>query len=146
VAPGTSGPDAWYCRTDGDSTAQVPATGGLTVGMGLPGPRSVENCTEMVDPAATLVPVGDTETTLSAGGGAVGVAAAWLKCRFVTTMAAAATTSTASTNVHLEVAVPGAGRVGLDFDRRPSRPDLRCLHRVLLGAFALDDVERETPR
>ena len=101
MAPGTSGPEAWYCRTDGDSTAQVPATGGLTVGIGLPGPRSVENCTEMVDPAATLLPVGDTETTLSAGGGAVGVAAAWLKCRLVTTTAAAATTSTAAPTVRI---------------------------------------------
>ena len=67
VAPGTSGPEASYWRTDGDRTAQVPATGGLKVGIGLPGARSVENCTEMVDPAATLVPVGDTETTVRAG-------------------------------------------------------------------------------
>ena len=76
VAPGTSGPTAWYSSNDGDSTAHEPATGGLSVGMGLPGARSVENCTVMVDPAATLAPVGETDATVSAGGGVDGVAAA----------------------------------------------------------------------
>ena len=76
VAPGTSGPVAWYSSSDGDSTAHEPATGGLSVGSGLFGARSVENCTVIVEPAATLVPVGETEATLSAGGGVVGVAAA----------------------------------------------------------------------
>ena len=70
VAPGTSGPVAWYSSNDGDSTAQLPATGGLSVGRGLLGARSVENCTVMVEPAATLVPVGEIEETVSAGGGA----------------------------------------------------------------------------
>ena len=37
--------------------------------MGLPGARSVENCTEIVEPAATLAPVGDTDTTVRAAGG-----------------------------------------------------------------------------
>ena len=78
VAPGTSGPVAWYCSSDGDSTAHEPGTAGLRVGIGLPGARSVENCTAMVDPAATFVPVGVTEVTVRATGGAVGVAAAWL--------------------------------------------------------------------
>ena len=76
VAPGTSGPVAWYSSNDGDSTAQLPATGGLSVGSGLLGARSVENCTVMVEPAATLVPVGETEETVSAGGGLAEVAAA----------------------------------------------------------------------
>ena len=40
VAPGTSGPLAWYSSNDGDNTAHEPATGGLSVGMGLPGARS----------------------------------------------------------------------------------------------------------
>ena len=61
---------------DGDSTAQLPATAGLSVGSGLLGARSVENCTVMVEPAATLVPVGETEETGSAGGGLAEVAAA----------------------------------------------------------------------
>ena len=48
----------------------------------------------MVDPAATLAPVGETEATVSAGGGAVGVAAAWLLCSWSTaTKPPAATTS-----------------------------------------------------
>jgi hypothetical protein len=76
VAPGTSGPVAWYSSKDGDKTAHVPATGGLSVGMGLPGARSVENWTITVEPADTLAPVGETESTVSAGGGADGVAAA----------------------------------------------------------------------
>ena len=69
VAPGTSGPVAWYSSSDGDSTAHAPGTGGLRVGIGLPGARSVESCTVMVDPAATLVPVGVTEVTVRATGG-----------------------------------------------------------------------------
>src|SRR5277367_6625629 len=81
VAPGTSGPLAWYSSNDGDSTAQMPATGGLRVGIGLFGARSVENCTVMVEPAATLVPVGETDETVRAGGGLAEVAAAWLLCR-----------------------------------------------------------------
>ena len=54
----------------------MPATGGLSVGSGLLGARSVENCTVMVEPAATLVPVGETDETVSAGGGLAEVAAA----------------------------------------------------------------------
>ncbi len=61
VAPGTSGPLAWYSSNDGDNTAHEPATGGLSVGIGLPGARSVENCTVTVEPAATLAPVGETD-------------------------------------------------------------------------------------
>ncbi len=76
VAPGTSGPVAWYSSNDGDSTAQAPATGGLSVGIGLFGARSVENCTVMVEPAATLAPVGETDETVRAGGGLAEVAAA----------------------------------------------------------------------
>jgi hypothetical protein len=57
-----------------------------------------------------------------------------------------ATASAASANLHLEVVVPSAGRVRLDFDRRPSRSDLRCLHRVLLGAFAFDDAKEDSSR
>src|ERR1700722_1279930 len=76
VAPGTNGPVAWYSSNDGDNTAQLPATGGLSVGIGLPGARSVENWTVTVEPAATLAPVGETESTVSAGGGADGVAEA----------------------------------------------------------------------
>ena len=48
--------------------------------MGLPGARSVENCTATVEPADTLAPVGETEVTVRAGGGAAGVAEAWLLC------------------------------------------------------------------
>src|ERR1700722_8964556 len=76
AAPGTSGPLAWYSSSEGDSTAHTPATGGVSVGMGLPGARLVENCTATVDPAATLAPDGDTDTTVRAGGGADGVAEA----------------------------------------------------------------------
>ena len=68
--------------------------------MGLPGARSVEKRTEMVEPAATSDPVGETDTTVRAAGGAVGVAAAWLKCRWsVATRPAPATTSTARPTV-----------------------------------------------
>ena len=80
VPSGTSGPLAWYSSSDGDSTAHVPATGGVSVGMGLPGARSVENCTATVEPAETLAPVGETDVTVRAGGGAAGVAEAWLLC------------------------------------------------------------------
>ncbi len=67
VAPGTSGPVAWYSSSDGDNTAHEPATGGLSVGIGLPGARSVENWTVTVEPAATLAPVGETESTVECG-------------------------------------------------------------------------------
>src|SRR5271165_5720142 len=97
VAPGTSGPVAWNSSNDGDSAAHAPATGGLRVGMGLPGARSVENCTEMVDPAATFVPVGVTPVTVRATGGAVGVAEAWLARSFSTRTKPAAATTTAAT-------------------------------------------------
>src|SRR5580692_3479382 len=80
VAPGTSGPVAWYSNSDGDSTAQAPVTGGLSLGIGLFGARSVENCTVMVEPAATLAPVGETDETVRAGGGVAGVAAACPLC------------------------------------------------------------------
>src|ERR1039458_7850281 len=97
VAPGTSGPVAWNWSSDGDSTAQDPATAGVRVGMGLPGARSVENCTEMVDPAATFAPVGDTDATVRATGGAVGVAEASLSRAWsITTKPPAASTSAAA--------------------------------------------------
>ena len=65
--------------------------------MGLPGARSVENCTEIVDPAATLVPVGDTDDTVSATGGAVGVAEASLSRTWsITAKPAVARTSAAA--------------------------------------------------
>ncbi len=65
--------------------------------MGLPGARSVENCTEIVDPAATFVPVGVTDATVSAGGGAVGVAAASSSRAWsITAKPAAARTSAAA--------------------------------------------------
>ena len=67
VAPGTSGPVAWYSSSAGESTAQAPGTAGFRVGMGLSGARSVENSTEMAAPAATLVPVGETDDTVRAG-------------------------------------------------------------------------------
>ena len=63
VAPGTSGPGGLYWSSDGDSTAQEPATGGLSVGIGLLGASAVESSTAIVEPAATLVPVGEVETT-----------------------------------------------------------------------------------
>jgi hypothetical protein len=75
-APGIRGPVAWYCSSDGDSTAHAPATGGVSVGMGLSGARSVENCTAIVEPAETPDPDGVVERTLRAGGGAVGDAEA----------------------------------------------------------------------
>src|SRR6516165_8592494 len=71
VAPGTSGPVASYWSSEGDSTAQDPATGGLSVGRGLLGARAVERWTEIVDPATTFVPVGVTDATVNAGGGLV---------------------------------------------------------------------------
>ncbi len=66
TVPGTSGAVAWYCRSEGDRTAHWPATGGDSVGMGLPGARSVENWTEIVASLATLSPVGAVLTTLKA--------------------------------------------------------------------------------
>ena len=72
VAPGTSGPVAWYSSSDGDSTAQLPATGGLSVGMRAAGREVVENCTVMVEPAATLAPVGETDETSAPEGAADG--------------------------------------------------------------------------
>ena len=69
MAPGTSGPDRLVLEQGrGQSTAHAPATGGVRVGIGLPGARSVENWTEIVEPAATLAPVGETEATVRAGG------------------------------------------------------------------------------
>ena len=99
VAPGTSGPVAWYWSSDGDSTAQLPATGGSRVGMGALGARSVENCTEMVEPAATLEPVGDMDTTLRAGGGAVGLAEAGENRTWTATTSPAAATTSATTQM-----------------------------------------------
>jgi hypothetical protein len=54
----------------------------------------------MVDPAATPVPVGETDETVSAGGGAAEVAEAWLLCiRSTATNPPAATMSTATHTV-----------------------------------------------
>jgi hypothetical protein len=98
VAPGTSGPVGTYCRREGESTAQDPATAGLKVGMGLPGAKFVENSTEMVEPATTLVPVGETDATVRAGGGALGVAAACVpRCSTATKPPAARRSATAQT-------------------------------------------------
>jgi hypothetical protein len=69
TVPGTRGSVAWYCRSEGDSAAHRPGTAGDSVGIGLFGARSVENCTEMVDALSTLLPVGAVCTTVSRGGG-----------------------------------------------------------------------------
>ena len=109
VASG-DGPSRWHrgpagrtpgIREGGDSTAQVPATGGLSVGMGLLGARLVENWTVIVEPAATFVPVGDTEVTVSAGGGAVGVADAWVFMWSTARRPPAATTTTAAQTMRI---------------------------------------------
>ena len=68
--------------------------------MGLPGARAVENWTVTVEPAATLAPVGVTDATVRAGGGAAGVAEAWLLCsRSTATKPPAARTSTRTPTV-----------------------------------------------
>jgi len=103
-APGTSGPLASYCNIEGDRTTQDPGTGGFNVGMGLLGARSVENCTEMVEPASTLVPFGETEVTVRGGGGVVGFAPALVpKWSTATKPPAARTTTTAQmvTTIHV---------------------------------------------
>src|SRR5580658_1446619 len=76
VVPGTRGPVAWYCSTLGERTCQAPAMGGESVGSGLPGPRAVEKVTEIVEPAATLSPVGEKVATVKGAGGAAMEAAA----------------------------------------------------------------------
>src|SRR6185437_4096032 len=103
-APGTSGPLAWYCNSEGDRTAHDPATGGFREGIGLLGARSVENCTEIVEPASTLVPLGETEVTAKAGGGGVGFAPALVpKCSTATNPLAARRTATAQTVSTIQV-------------------------------------------
>src|ERR1700728_1628356 len=120
VAPGTSGPLAWYSSNDGDSTAHVPVTAGLSVGIGLFGARSVEKCTVMVDPAATLVPVGETDETVRAGGGAAEVAEAWLLCiRSTATKPPAAMMSTATHTVTMT-------HRRVPFPVRACSPDITC--------------------
>lgn len=78
VAPGTSGPLAWYWSKVGESTDHAPGTAGLKVGIGLPGASGVENRTAMVEPPATPEPDGDVEITVSGGGGGSGVADAFV--------------------------------------------------------------------
>ena len=96
LAPGTSGPVAWYWSSEGDRTTHAPATGGSSVGSGVLGARSVENWTEIVEPAATLFPVGEVVTTLSAGGGLLGLAEAGVFRTCTNTTSPAAATASAA--------------------------------------------------
>src|SRR5271170_6653176 len=111
--------------------------------MGLPGARSLENWTEMVEPSATLVPVGVVDTTVSALGGDDGAADALSCDRFTRTRppATRARHSAASaTNNHTREWVPescacrapliteGDPTSGFGRSSRPGRPYRRfCL-------------------
>jgi pyruvate/2-oxoglutarate dehydrogenase complex dihydrolipoamide acyltransferase (E2) component len=66
------------------------------VGIGLFGARSVEKWTEMVDPATTFVPVGETVATVSAGGGFGGVPEAWVFRKWATAAKPPAATASAA--------------------------------------------------
>src|SRR5664280_1739693 len=76
--------------------------------MGLPGARSLENWTEMVEPLSTLSPVGAVATTSNGGGGVAVVAEAgevWERGIMMNPAAATATTKAATAITHRRVPV-----------------------------------------